>query len=163
MYQYFFFFLFPSLQDVILKCYHILFIPNSCHASTTSDILPFFPPSLSLSLSLWYYSAVLLVVDKERLECLKSQQPVLVQTVKDLKAAQMHAQVSVPLIVIVNKVRERGRRRDTEQGVRYCCVTVCHCTSHDAVLHLYVVLCSTVNLPNLTTKLTDRTNQCNVM
>ena len=47
---------------------------------------------------------MLLVVDKDKLECYKSQQGVLVQTVRDLKAAHIHAQAAVPLIVIVNKV-----------------------------------------------------------
>jgi len=60
--------------------------------------------SAHYSLFTKHSSAVLLVVDKDRLECLPSQQSVLVQTVKDLQAAQLHAHVSVPLIVVVNKV-----------------------------------------------------------
>lgn len=47
---------------------------------------------------------MILVVDKDKLECLPSQQNELVRTVKDLHAAQIHAHVSVPLIVVVNKV-----------------------------------------------------------
>ena len=48
---------------------------------------------------------MLLVVDKDKLVCLKSQQAVLVQTVKDLQNAHIHPQAAVPLIVVINKVR----------------------------------------------------------
>lgn len=52
----------------------------------------------------------MLVVDKERLECMESKQTDLVHTIRDLKAANLHAHVAVPLIVIVNKVRMAAQR-----------------------------------------------------
>ena len=51
------------------------------------------------------FSAVLFVVDKDKMGCSNSDQFSFIQTVKDLKAAAMHGHVPVPLIVVINKVK----------------------------------------------------------